>query len=144
MVTKTESCAAYNHYVSTNGINRKILNVEPNKEGKVKTDFDTLCEAVLYAINPANHPVWIHCNQGRHRTGCVVACIRKIQQWPMKEILEEYYTYAHPKPRDGDIQLIKDFNPELVHEYGKKENALADFASLLKNFGRARNDSFNR
>lgn len=108
----------------------------------MKTNFDSLCEAIVFAINPLNHPVWIHCNQGRHRTGCVVACIRKIQLWPIDEILEEYQTYANPKPRDGDIQLIKDFDPEWVLEFAKKEGVLADFSSLLKNFGRSRNDSF--
>lgn len=143
MVTKTESCETYDHFVATRGIRRTILDVEPNKEGKVKTNLGTLCYAILFALNPQNHPVYIHCNQGRHRTGCVVACIRKIQQWPMHEILEEYSTYATPKPREGDIQLIKDFDPEHVHTYGRDNNLLGGFESLLQKFGRGRNDSFN-
>ncbi|KAF2210084.1 hypothetical protein CERZMDRAFT_4596, partial [Cercospora zeae-maydis SCOH1-5] len=114
LVTKTKSCEHYDNFVGQHGINRKILDVEPNKEGKVKTNFDTLCDAILFALNPTHHPVYIHCNQGRHRTGCVVACIRKIQQWPMDEILMEYTAYADPKARDGDIELIKSFDPELV------------------------------
>lgn len=139
LVTKTESCKHYDQFVWQHGINRKILDVEPNKEGKVKTNFDTLCDAVLFALNPMHHPVYIHCNQGRHRTGCVVACIRKIQQWPMDEILLEYRTYADPKPRDGDIELIKSFDPELVHHYGRRHGLLKGF----KRDSRERVDSFN-
>jgi hypothetical protein len=143
LVVKTASCKTYDYFVATCGVKRVILDVEPNKEGQVKTNLDTLCYAILFALNPQNHPVYIHCNQGRHRTGCVVACIRKIQQWPMDEILEEYNTYAHPKPREGDIQLIKDFDPECVHTYGRDHDLLGGFEALLKKFGRARNDSFN-
>lgn len=141
MVTKTESCQVYDNFVWQYGVRRKILDVEPNKEGKVKTNFDTLCDAILFALNPSHHPVYIHCNQGRHRTGCVVACIRKIQQWPMDEILEEYMTYAHPKPREGDIELIKTFDPELVHTYGRDNGLLGGFRE--KKLGRDRVDSFN-
>ncbi|PPJ51623.1 hypothetical protein CBER1_08948 [Cercospora berteroae] len=143
LVTKTASCEHYDNFVWQHGINRKILDVEPNKEGKVKTNFDTLCDAILFALNPMHHPVYIHCNQGRHRTGCVVACIRKIQQWPMDEILLEYMTYADPKPREGDIELIKSFDPELVHQYGRRHGLLKGFKKGLKDLGRERVDSFN-
>ena len=38
----------------------------------------------------------------------------------MKEILAEYYAYAWPKVRPGDIHLIKSFNPDLVFDYAKE------------------------
>lgn len=126
LVTKKESSETYNAFVKGLGIKRKIMAVEPNKE-EVRTDDDTLSEAILFIMNPRNHPVYVHCNQGRHRTGCVVACLRKIQQKPMDEILDEYDTYAHPKPRKGDLELIRKFDPATVYEYAKKHDMLKDF-----------------
>ena len=74
----------------------------------------------------ANYPLYIHCNQGRHRTGCVVACFRKIQRWPIEDILAEYCAYASPKAREGDIELIRAFEPEDVYEYAKRNGCLED------------------
>lgn len=45
----------------------------------------------------------------QHRTGCVVAITRKLQQWPAERILEEYKLYANPKIRDGDVDYIEKF-----------------------------------
>lgn len=74
----------------------------------------------------ANYPLYIHCNQGRHRTGCVTACFRKIQRWPIEDILAEYRTYANPKAREADIDLIRAFDPEAVFEYAKFHGYLDD------------------
>lgn len=36
---------------------------------------------------------------GRHRTGTVVGCWRKLQRWALSSILEEYRRYAGMKVR---------------------------------------------
>lgn len=77
-------------------------------------------------MDSANYPLYIHCNQGRHRTGCVVACLRKIQRWPIEDILTEYKTYADPKARPGDIRLIRAFDPDAVFDYAKSHGYLDD------------------
>lgn len=73
-------------------------------------------------MDPANQPGYIHCNQGRHRTGCVVACLRKVQRWPIEDVIAEYETYAAPKVRSGDIELIRAFDPEAVYQYSRKHD----------------------
>lgn len=45
----------------------------------------------------------------QHRTGCVVAITRKLQQWSNERILHEYKTFASPKVRDGDLEYISKF-----------------------------------
>ena len=35
-------------------------------------------------LDRRRHPVLVHCNKGRHRTGCLVGCIRKIQVRPLR------------------------------------------------------------
>ena len=70
-------------------------------------------------MDTSNHPLYIHCNQGKHRTGCVVACLRKVQGVPVEEVIQEYVAYSYPKHRPGDIALIEAFDPECVFEYAK-------------------------
>lgn len=82
-------------------------------------DVKTICDAIIFAKDPNNQPVHIHCNQGKHRTGCVVACLRKYQGRPLDEILTEYKAYAYPKERLGDIEFIKAFEPKMVDAYAK-------------------------
>lgn len=45
-------------------------------------------------IDPRNHPVFLHCLDGRQNTGIVVMCLRKLQNWSLKAILEEFMRYA--------------------------------------------------
>jgi len=39
----------------------------------------------------------IMCNLGRHRTGTVIGCLRKLQRWNLTSIFEEYRRYAGSK-----------------------------------------------
>lgn len=47
-------------------------------------------EAVALIVNPANQPVFIHCDRGKDRTGMVIAAYRvKIDKWPPEKAYEE-------------------------------------------------------
>ncbi|EMC97567.1 hypothetical protein BAUCODRAFT_53222, partial [Baudoinia panamericana UAMH 10762] len=110
----TEPSEAYSRWIGDDGIKRLRVDIAPNKDGRVSTTWDSLCAALLLVMDSANYPMYIHCNQGRHRTGCVLACLRKIQRWPIEDILAEYEAYANPKVRTGDVDLIRAFDPEAV------------------------------
>ncbi|KAF2770146.1 protein-tyrosine phosphatase, partial [Teratosphaeria nubilosa] len=113
----TEPSESYNNWIKQGDINRLRVDIAPNKDGKVGTTWDSLCEALLHVLDAANYPLHIHCNQGRHRTGCVIACLRKVQRWPIEDILAEYRSYADPKARPGDIELIEKFDPNCLFDY---------------------------
>lgn len=49
----------------------------------------------------------IHCNKGKHRTGCLVGCLRKLQQWSLTMIFDEYRRFSFPKPRSMDQEFIE-------------------------------------
>lgn len=117
LTTKNDPGEAYEEFVRASNIRHKIMELETNKDGSINMKAENLCDALMFALNPNHHPIYVHCNQGRHRTGCFVACIRKIEGWAMEDILHEYDTYASPKPRDGDIAFIKQFNPAVVHKF---------------------------
>jgi tyrosine-protein phosphatase SIW14 len=53
----------------------------------------------------------------QHRTGCVVGIVRKLADWPMDHVLAEYRGYAHPKPRDVDVQYLSSFDITLAPNY---------------------------
>ncbi|XP_048598223.1 tyrosine-protein phosphatase DSP5 isoform X1 [Brassica napus] len=57
-----------------------------------------------------NHPILIHCKQGKHRTGCLVGCLRKVQNWCLSSVLEEYQKCAGLKWRQRDLRFIEEFD----------------------------------
>lgn len=122
----TEPGNGYNQWVRDAGIKRRRVDIAPNKDGKIKTTWDSLCEALLVMLDASNYPLYIHCNQGRHRTGCIVACLRRIQRWPLDDILTEYEAYASPKARPGDKDLIRTFDPAVVFDYAQRHGYLDD------------------
>ncbi|KAM0715342.1 hypothetical protein Q7P37_008840 [Cladosporium fusiforme] len=128
----TEPSEGYSNFVQTKGVSRHRIDISPNKEGKVKTSSDSICKALLIVLDAANHPLYIHCNQGRHRTGCVIACLRKVQGWPIEAITAEYEAYANPKMRDGDLEFIRNvFQPESLLEYAKQHGQFEHRPSLM-------------
>lgn len=92
-----------------------------NKEPFVHVPHATITQALSVAINPANHPILIHCNRGKHRTGCVVGCIRRLQNWSLTMIFDEYRRFAFPKARPLDQQLIELYNDEDIYEQAVNE-----------------------
>ena len=125
-LVETEPSLGFQYWIERDNIRWAKLNVGTNKDpsGKVDTDVKTICEAILFLLDSSNYPVYVHCNQGKHRTGCVVACLRKVQGWSMAEILAEYNVYAGVKSRPGDRTLIKAFDPEIVYEYARTKGLL--------------------
>ncbi|KAJ6925373.1 tyrosine-protein phosphatase DSP4 isoform X1 [Populus alba x Populus x berolinensis] len=57
-----------------------------------------------------NHPVLIHCKRGKHRTGCLVGCLRKLQRWCLSSIFDEYQRYAAAKARVSDQRFMELFD----------------------------------
>ncbi|KNA03501.1 hypothetical protein SOVF_208450, partial [Spinacia oleracea] len=59
-------------------------------------------EALKAALDKKNQPVLIHCKRGKHRTGCLVGCVRKLQKWCLSSIFDEYQRFAGVKSRISD------------------------------------------
>ncbi|CAG8620124.1 5986_t:CDS:2 [Dentiscutata heterogama] len=67
-----------------------------------------------FVQNQRNHPILIHCNKGKHRTGCLVGCLRKLQRWTHTSIFDEYRRFSSPKSRSMDQQFIELFDASQV------------------------------
>ncbi|RPB28483.1 hypothetical protein L211DRAFT_388802 [Terfezia boudieri ATCC MYA-4762] len=92
------------------GIQHFQIGMPGNKEPFVNIPKEGVARALKVVLDRRNHPVLIHCNKGKHRTGCVVGCLRKIQQWGLTLIFDEYRRHSHPKSRALDQQFIELFD----------------------------------
>ena len=61
--------------------------------------WDQLTERSIVAaldvvLDKSMHPVLVCCGMGRHRSGTVVGCLRRLQGWNLASISEEYRRFA--------------------------------------------------
>ncbi|KAK9239577.1 tyrosine phosphatase family-domain-containing protein [Lipomyces kononenkoae] len=106
-------------FMKENNVQFFQVGMSGNKEPFVNVSDDTISTALKIAINPANHPLLIHCNRGKHRTGCLVGCLRKLQDWSLTMIFDEYRRFAHPKVRPLDQQFIELYDEREVLILGR-------------------------
>lgn len=105
----------YADFISTNNIQHFRIPVPANKDGVI-TVTSSLIESVLdIVLNRNHHPLLIHCNRGKHRTGCVIATLRQIQSYSTAYAVSEYRDYAFPKARSDDIRFIESFDGGMRH-----------------------------
>lgn len=100
------------------------LGMSGNKEPFVKIPHDLITEAIKIVLNPKNQPILIHCNRGKHRTGCLVGVLRRLQQWSLTIIFDEYRKFAAPKERPMDQQFIELYDETELIEYAQKNELL--------------------
>ncbi|WVQ66094.1 uncharacterized protein L199_004272 [Kwoniella botswanensis] len=81
-----------------------------NKEPFDNIPEDVICSALVAILDQRNHPILIHCNKGKHRTGCLIGCIRRLQSWSLTSIFDEYRRFSSPKSRAVDQQFIDLFD----------------------------------
>lgn len=72
---------------------------------------DIMHSALTALIDVRHHPILIHCNAGKHRTGCVSGCLRRLQGWALTSIFQEYNHFAGDKGRLADQLFIELYRP---------------------------------
>ncbi|CBI28868.3 unnamed protein product, partial [Vitis vinifera] len=101
---------ANNEFLKSNGIKLFQFGIEGYKEPFVNIPEDTIREALKVVLDVRNHPLLIHCKRGKHRTGCVVGCLRKLQKWCLSSIFDEYQRFAAAKARVSDQRFMELFD----------------------------------
>ncbi|GMG98716.1 hypothetical protein Nepgr_000556 [Nepenthes gracilis] len=97
-------------FLKKNGIKLYQFGIDGYKEPFMNIPQDTIGEALKVLLDVRNHPVLIHCKRGKHRTGCVVGCLRKLQKWCLSSIFDEYQRFAAAKARVSDQRFIELFD----------------------------------
>ncbi|KAI8820841.1 tyrosine phosphatase family-domain-containing protein [Fimicolochytrium jonesii] len=89
--------------------NVRVLHVRisGNKEPFGEMDHRDIAAALVQVLDTRNHPILIHCNKGAYRIGCLVGCLRKLQNWSLTSIFDEYRRFAGPKIRIADQEFIE-------------------------------------
>lgn len=109
LVKKDDPDHELESFVAANGIQQAVFNMKGTKKEPIPpTTMASILELVL---DRKNYPLMIHCNHGKHRTGCVVAVVRKLSGWGLDRVVDEYTTYASPKVRECDVEYITSFQP---------------------------------
>eukprot|EP01104_Vermistella_antarctica_P006585 TRINITY_DN17295_c0_g1_i1.p1 TRINITY_DN17295_c0_g1~~TRINITY_DN17295_c0_g1_i1.p1 ORF type:complete len:185 (-),score=30.93 TRINITY_DN17295_c0_g1_i1:141-695(-) len=107
-------------FMEKNNIQLLNFGMTGNKEPFNFIPAKKVGEALVALLDTRNHPILIHCNKGKHRTGCVVGCLRKVQSWSLTYIFDEYRRFAGTKGRVLDQQFIELFDVSTV-KYNKRE-----------------------
>nr|XP_043621885.1 probable tyrosine-protein phosphatase DSP4 [Erigeron canadensis] len=97
-------------FLKANGIQLYQFGIEGTKEPFVSIPEDTIREALKVVLDVRNHPLLIHCKRGKHRTGCLVGCLRKIHRWCLTSIFDEYQRFAAAKARISDQRFMELFD----------------------------------
>ncbi|KAH1093132.1 hypothetical protein GLYMA_14G049600v4 [Glycine max] len=97
-------------FLKSNGIKLFQFGIEGHKEPFVNIPEDTIREALEVVLDVRNHPVIIHCKRGKHRTGCLVGCYRKLQKWCLSSVFDEYQRFAAAKARVSDQRFVELFD----------------------------------
>ncbi|NP_001130476.1 tyrosine specific protein phosphatase family protein [Zea mays] len=97
-------------FLRAHGIKLFQFGIDGSKEPFVNIPEDRIREALEVILDASNHPVLIHCKRGKHRTGCVVGCFRKLQRWCLTSIFDEYQRFAAAKTRVSDLRFMELFD----------------------------------
>ena len=77
--------------------------------------IDAYCTNVQILINPSCHPVFIHCLDGAHVTGLIIACLRKLQCWTHATIVGEALRFVNESALiSEETQFLNEFDGEVV------------------------------
>ncbi|OJJ87074.1 tyrosine phosphatase family protein [Aspergillus glaucus CBS 516.65] len=101
---------AHEAFLREGNITHHRILVQPNKELIPRSPDSVIARVLEILVNRNNQPVLVHCNKGKHRTGCVISCLRKLQGWSLDTIIPEYLSFSHPKSRLLDEKFIEEFD----------------------------------
>jgi tyrosine-protein phosphatase SIW14 len=106
-LVQKEMPEGYQVFLDGNGIQHLVFNMAGTKKADIP--LATMRSIIGLISDKKNHPMLIHCNQGKHRTGCVVGILRRYHGWDTASALDEYERYAYPKIRPTDVQYLREF-----------------------------------
>ncbi|PHH59241.1 hypothetical protein CDD81_3541 [Ophiocordyceps australis] len=112
LVKKDERDFEFESFAQANGVRQVVFDMKGTKKETIP--LDTMASILRIVLDNGNYPLLLHCNHGRHRTGCVVGIIRKLSGWSLESVLDEYTSYATPKARDCDVDYIRGFQSALL------------------------------
>lgn len=131
-LVKKDFSLEFQDFVKSNSINHIVLDMIGTK--KVEISEAMMKNIMSIALDQSRYPILIHCNHGRHRTGCAVATIRHVKGWEIKNTLQEYRDFAAPKARECDINYITNLQVSTHGSAFRQRSKDVPRTSLLSKF----------
>lgn len=104
----------FNEFLKEQGIEfKQLCGGEATNVGQ-RVSEKLVLDALKILLNPDCYPLVVMCNLGRHRTGTVIGCLRRIQKWSISSIFEEFRRFTGNKSSTLHEQFIELFDTELV------------------------------
>ncbi|KAJ4248669.1 tyrosine-protein phosphatase siw14 [Fusarium torreyae] len=112
LVKKEELDQDLETFVQREGIRQVVFNMKGTKKEAIP--LNTMKAILSIVLDKSNYPLLIHCNHGKHRTGCVVGVVRKVAGWDAESVVAEYKSYAEPKARECDVTYLDGFQVSIL------------------------------
>ncbi|KAL0234354.1 hypothetical protein PCE1_001390 [Barthelona sp. PCE] len=75
---------------------------------------ETVVVAMRWILNPEAYPLLVMCGSGKHRTGTLVGCLRKLMRWNLTSVFEEYRRFAGSDVFVVNEQFIELFDLDCI------------------------------
>ena len=85
------------------------MGIDGNKWPFKAIDMPKFREALAAVLRPEHRPCLVHCNKGKHRTGCLIASLRLVRGWGLSPAFAEYLTFSGARERLEDQIFIEVF-----------------------------------
>ncbi len=123
---------AHQEFLHENDIQFFQFNLQGNKEPFTEIPEKDIADALTKVMDKRNHPILIHCHKGKHRVGCLIGCLRKLQNWSMTSIFDEYRRFTGSKIRIADQEFMEVFSQQLELNQEHLPSWFVPRSSLIK------------
>lgn len=65
-------------------------------------------------LMPEKYPLVVTSNTGMHRTGTIIGCLRRLENWSLSNIFEEFRRFTGLKASNIHEQFVELFDTDLV------------------------------
>ena len=93
-------------WIASSGITHYRFNITAHKKHDDKISTDDVAAVMKLLTDETKQPMLMHCNKGRHRTGCMTAAFCKLRGVDEERVVADYHEFAQPKARELDIAFI--------------------------------------
>lgn len=93
-------------WLASSAIQHFRIKIAAHKSSEDAIPIEDIVRVMKLMTDETKRPILIHCNKGKHRTGCMTACFRKLHGLDDVSVITEYHEYARPKARGYDVAFI--------------------------------------
>lgn len=99
-------------WITSSGIEHHRIEINAHKEKDDRIAMKDIAKVMTLLNDKTKRPLLMHCNKGKHRTGCMVAAFCKLQGTEEERVIADYLEFAQPKARELDIAFIQKLKVE--------------------------------